>query len=121
MNSCQPSTPHPPCWHYEYGSATALFVLPRESRARLFSAANGDAADALAATAGDVASLEFSKRSGTGEGARAEDTPVDENGVRDLLQVSWNCCVCAHAETALVLLKAVTSVFSARESLVFWL
>ncbi|CAM9247462.1 unnamed protein product [Laminaria digitata] len=81
-----PSTPHPPCWHYEYGSATALFVLPRESRARLFSAVNGDAADALAATAGGVASLEFSKRIGTGEGARAEDTPVDENGARDLLQ-----------------------------------
>lgn len=93
MNSCQPSTPQPPCWHYEYGSATALFVLPRESRARLFSAANGDASDPMEATAGGVASLENSKRMGRGEEARAEDTPVDENGVRDLLQVSRKCCV----------------------------
>ena len=87
MDSCQPSTRQPPCWHYEYGSATALFVLPRESRARLFSAANGEASDPLQGTAGGVASLEKSKRIGKGEGARVEDTPVDENGVRDLLQV----------------------------------
>jgi len=28
-------------WHFEYGSATALFVLPRDSRSHLFAAASG--------------------------------------------------------------------------------
>lgn len=111
MNSCQPSTPHPPCWHYEYGSATALFVLPRESRARLFSAANGEASDPLEATAGSVASLEISKRVGRVEGARAEDTPIDENGVRDLLQVSGNCCVNTRKLTLGAIIKQVRAYF----------
>ncbi|CAN0031945.1 unnamed protein product [Ectocarpus fasciculatus] len=54
-------------WHFEYGSATALFVLPRESRAQLFSAANGNSnADGFATGRAGVES-----RSGGGGGGHS--------------------------------------------------
>lgn len=92
-------SPRAPCWHYEYGSATALFVLPRESRTPLIAAANGDAGDLGAtcdttATDGDGDSVPLRGRSlraveGTGGALRVEEMPADENGVRDLLQASF--------------------------------
>lgn len=101
-------------WHFEYGSATALFVLPRESRAQLFSAANDDSnGDGLStggpgvesrssgggggsgnSGGGVVASRKAFSRgavvNGRGRGGTVgavQEMPADENGVRDLLQV----------------------------------
>ncbi|CAM9360129.1 unnamed protein product, partial [Ectocarpus sp. 4 AP-2014] len=100
-------------WHFEYGSATALFVLPRESRAQLFSAANADSNGDGFSTGGPgvksgsssggggsgnsgggvVASRKAFSRgavlNGRGRGGTVgavHEMPADENGVRDLLQ-----------------------------------
>ncbi|CAB1111368.1 unnamed protein product [Ectocarpus sp. CCAP 1310/34] len=100
-------------WHFEYGSATALFVLPRESRAQLFSAANEDSNGDGFSTGGPgvesrssgggggsgnsgggvVASRKAFSRgavvNGRGRGGTVgavHEMPIDENGVRDVLQ-----------------------------------
>lgn len=87
-NFGQPPSSRMPGWHYEYGSATAFFVLPRESRAHLFSAANGDgASEATGEAVGGVEPPGRSRGAGTGREMRVEEMPADENGVRDLLQV----------------------------------
>eukprot|EP00752_Nemacystus_decipiens_P006458 g5816.t1 len=100
-------------WHFEYGSATALFVLPREGRAQLFAAANGVAnggSDGRAGTDGpsrtgalangiggggsrvpsrgklSAPGARGAEVGGSGGVLRAQEMPADENGVRDLLQ-----------------------------------
>lgn len=88
-----------PGWHYEYGSATAFFVLPREGWATFLSAANsntpippavgsggssGRKATAAAPTGGIWSEAE---QAATG-GLSTEDVPQDENGVRDMRQVT---------------------------------
>ncbi|CBJ48415.1 hypothetical protein Esi_0002_0212 [Ectocarpus siliculosus] len=101
-------------WHFEYGSATALFVLPRESRAQLFSAANNDSNGDGFSTGGPGVESRSSGGGGGGSGnsgggvvvsrkatsrgagvdgrgrggtvGAAHEMPADENGVRDLLQ-----------------------------------
>ncbi|CAM9473095.1 unnamed protein product [Pylaiella littoralis] len=113
-------------WHFEYGSATALFVLPRESRAQLFSAANGNhdnnnaitnsgTGDATGAKGpieamtgsggGGISSRDRSSTAvraarervaegvGRGRVLHLQDMPVDENGVRDVLQFPRRLCV----------------------------
>ncbi|CAM9247483.1 unnamed protein product [Sphacelaria rigidula] len=69
-------------WHYEYGSATAFFVLPQEGRAVLLSAARGNsgAAVAVAGQGTDRGEPELAAM----EGPCAEGVPADENGVRDV-------------------------------------
>ncbi|CAM9796220.1 unnamed protein product, partial [Scytosiphon promiscuus] len=52
LASSQLPLPESSCgWHFEYGSATALFVLPRESREQLFTAASGNGRSELEAPA----------------------------------------------------------------------
>lgn len=86
-----------PSWHYEYGSATAFFVLPREGRAAFLSAARGNAPIAPVGGGGaTVAAAPHGGRRSDAEvaatgGLYAEDVPVDENGVRDMRQVTVFC------------------------------
>lgn len=79
------ATPRVSGWHYEYGSATAFFVLPRESRQPLLAAANGDADFAAADSSAQPS------RSSQGvvvtRGSCVDEVPADENGVRDVRQV----------------------------------
>ncbi|CAN0434935.1 unnamed protein product, partial [Hapterophycus canaliculatus] len=90
-------------WHFEYGSATALFVLPRESREQLFSVARGNTHSLLetpaASGGGGYSRNDLSpgggaagergrerERGGIGDMLHPRKMPADENGVRDLLQ-----------------------------------
>eukprot|EP00903_Cladosiphon_okamuranus_P008777 g8408.t1 len=79
-------------WHFEYGSATALFVLPRESRAQLFAAANGTGAGTKGTCLIEATAVNGGRgvpsrgKLSSGGVPRAQETPADENGVRDLLQ-----------------------------------
>lgn len=80
-------------WHYEYGSATAFFVLPRESRSLLLAAADGntqlDAAIGSAAAAPDGGQLNTQEVTTATGGPCVEDVQADENGIRDLRQVHY--------------------------------
>lgn len=84
-------------WHYEYGSATAFFVLPQEGRSALMSAARGNAGAAVA-VASQGNSWSDPELAAMG-GSCSESVPADENGVRDVRKVivSWRVSPCVSA------------------------